>query len=597
MARGSKQQVKDRKQAVVIVHGMGEQKPLDTLRSFVHAVWDAKPTPPPHHTDNDVWLVPDRRVGLKELARVTTRTNREAGEKKGLQTDFYELYWSDLMGGNTLSHIRTWLTGLLLRWPHQVPRETVGVWLSLWAVTLFVITIALWVGLSNPLQALRDTFALEKPTHDAMSAWKSFALAIVLGALLSWRLSSRVDSWMQADKVFNGIWARETPRAASLSVVFSGAVVLLLPALIGWAAYWYFPWGVLFYLKTWAIIAAIAILMIGRGLVIPYFGDVARYVRTSPDAVEARSEIRERGLQLLRELHGVAPDPSIAPDEYDPGSETPYERIVVVGHSLGSIVAYDVLRLLWDELKPSAKKPPSKAVGDALKALDDYLAPIAAAQAAANADAKSGSASRKGPSVDLEKVRELQGAVSKAMATEAGWRISDFVTLGSPLSHAEFLVSRDREAFEERKVERMFPTCPPMMELRNKDYSFLFEHERGYKLPHHAALFAATRWTNIYDPTTLIAFGDFVGGPCAPNFGPGVLDLPVGIIRWPLGRLFTHTDYWNADASGYAVEDVLKQLDPKGDAANLSTIRKRDEAKQRVGKSHIWLLKRAMDLR
>lgn len=582
-------QEKQRKQAVVIVHGMGEQKPLDTLRGFVHAVWDAKPSLKDHNSDDDIWLVPDRRAGLKELARITTRTNREAGPKKGLQTDFYELYWSDLMGGNTLSHVRTWLTGLLLRWPHQVPRETFGLWLVLWGLTAFVIGIALWVGLDNPLKALRDTFAQEKATQDAASAWKSFLLAVLVGGFMSWRLRAQLDSW-QADRTFKGIWAGETPRAASLNVWFSAAAVLLLPGAIGLVAYWCLPWGVFGYSKTWAIIAAAVVLIIGRVLVIPYFGDVARYVRTSPDAVEARSDIRERGLQLLRELHGVAPDRDIAAAEYDPGNETPYERIVVVGHSLGSIVAYDVLRLLWDELKPSAKAPPSPGVAKAMQALNAYLAPIAAAQAAHDGGGPA-------PAVDLKAVRKLQGAVFDAMAaTGTGWRISDFVTLGSPLSHAEFLISRDRAAFEERKIERMFPTCPPMMELRSKDYSFLYA-DGGLQLPHHAAVFAATRWTNIHDAARAVAFGDFVSGPCAPNFGPGVLDLNVRISVGLRGRVFTHTDYWSPAATGAADEAVLQQMDPEGQAANLSTIRKRNDAAQRSGKSHIWLLKRALDLR
>ena len=29
------------KQAIVVIHGMGEQKPMDTIKRFAHAVWTA----------------------------------------------------------------------------------------------------------------------------------------------------------------------------------------------------------------------------------------------------------------------------------------------------------------------------------------------------------------------------------------------------------------------------------------------------------------------------------------------------------------------------------------------------------------------------
>jgi len=31
--------LKDKKQAVLLIHGIGEQRPMDTLRGFVETVW------------------------------------------------------------------------------------------------------------------------------------------------------------------------------------------------------------------------------------------------------------------------------------------------------------------------------------------------------------------------------------------------------------------------------------------------------------------------------------------------------------------------------------------------------------------------------
>ncbi len=36
-------------QAVVVIHGMGEQRPMATIRSFVDAVWTTDPTLTPRH--------------------------------------------------------------------------------------------------------------------------------------------------------------------------------------------------------------------------------------------------------------------------------------------------------------------------------------------------------------------------------------------------------------------------------------------------------------------------------------------------------------------------------------------------------------------
>ena len=104
------------KQAVVFIHGQGEQVPMETLTEFVDSVWVTDPsvygsTPYADNLKlNDVWGKPDNRNRSHELRRITTRQ-----AMNGYRTDFFSFYWADLMGGNTWQHFTGWLAGLLLR--------------------------------------------------------------------------------------------------------------------------------------------------------------------------------------------------------------------------------------------------------------------------------------------------------------------------------------------------------------------------------------------------------------------------------------------------------------------------------------------------
>ena len=132
------------KQAVVVIHGMGEQAPMATLRSFVRAIWETdlsltRKAPDKDkvrrmdggETVNRAWIVPDTRTGSLELSRIAT----PAGDF-GARTDFFEFYWADIMAGTTFEHVKAWVSGLLLRWPHQVPTGMRRAWVILWLLVI-----------------------------------------------------------------------------------------------------------------------------------------------------------------------------------------------------------------------------------------------------------------------------------------------------------------------------------------------------------------------------------------------------------------------------------------------------------------------------
>jgi hypothetical protein len=98
------------KQAIVILHGMGEQIPMTTLNSFVKAVWTTDGTlvdgqkPDPNtgkkRSGNVSWEKPDDRNSSTELRRITTER-----DNAGNYTDFYEYYWAHMMQGTTWEHV------------------------------------------------------------------------------------------------------------------------------------------------------------------------------------------------------------------------------------------------------------------------------------------------------------------------------------------------------------------------------------------------------------------------------------------------------------------------------------------------------------
>ncbi|MGH8405855.1 MAG: hypothetical protein ACRESL_10235, partial [Pseudomonas sp.] len=141
------------------------------------------------------------------------------------------------------------------------------------------------------------------------------------------------------------------------------------------------------------------------------------------------------------------------------------------------------------------------------------------------------------------------------------WRITDLVTLGSPMAHASLLLGRSVSDFQRRIERREAPACPPTLDDKGYGYSGRLPVTVGGRpfsplYLHHAAAFAVTRWTNLYFPAPLGLFGDIVGGPVSPVMGPGVLDLPVSVGKWKgwlASSWLSHTHYWSerGGAKGY----------------------------------------------
>ena len=487
-----------KKQAVVVIHGMGEQRPMETLRSFVDTVWTKdlsltggienkmRVSDQTGLKENRVWIVPDARAGSHELRRITT-----AGDRTGRRTDFFEFYWADVMQGTTLQHLLAWLKGLLFRTPNNVPRNVLAAWVVLWTFTIMAAMFAVVAAWPNIIAAkwLYGLFVAPLVEHRRVILGVCAGLTVIVGI---GRLRYTESIGRVAFRVF--------------------AVLLflsLLGLILSWEAVKPHP-------RLLSIGISAAVMIIVHNFIVPTFGDVARYVRAAADTVEKRDLVRNRGLALLNRLH-------------DSGD---YDRIIIVGHSLGSILAYDLLQLLWADRAPKQANEPSGAALKAISEIDRYVA------------------GRLKPMShqDVLAYRRAQFSVySELRTSKRPWLVSDFVTIGSPLTHAEFLMAKDKYELQAFIQDRLLSKSPPEPDEDRTTITYSIGRAKP-KYVHHAAAFAATRWTNIFDPNSLVLFGDLISGSLTENFGQGIEEYRVEIerpfvfgLKW---RFFTHTLYW-----------------------------------------------------
>lgn len=434
------------KTAVVVVHGMGEQRPMDTLWGLVEALWTCDPDITGRYTDG-VYPKPDAVSRSFELRRITTRrVPLEPGLLK--RADFFEFYWAHMMTGNTVKGVTSWLSSLLIRRPSTAPRRLIFPWIA--GLVLFAGTAALLALAAIP-EGLRNALGL--PGDSSLTYLIAAAVSFGFGALAS-----------------------------------------------AWLA--------------------------------PVAGDAARYLSATPDNVEARQKIRESGLDLLTRLH-------------ESGA---YDRVVLVCHSLGCVVGYDILNHAWGRLAKDRLDAHHRAGSPALAALSKLESAAGQLRHAAPAE------------IGAKRVafRTAQRAYLDALARPAPnpphadapplWLVSDFVTLGCPLSKADVLLARDAKEFEIRKARREAPASPPWLEKDSPSagrFRFSYPVDEAVRVPHHAAVFGPVVWTNIYFGNFLLVFGDIISGPVAALFGRGVLDVRLRIG----GPLFRHLHYWKHPTS------------------------------------------------
>jgi len=131
------EQENDVRTAVVIVHGMGEQMPLETLNKFV------KTALPKFEGERHYFSHPARIADSYEARRLLAYRQPFHGPPLHGQVEFFEYHWSYMMTDNKLSDIVPTLLRLMLRSRRTVPWGLRKVWLIVWLVALLTLIVAI----------------------------------------------------------------------------------------------------------------------------------------------------------------------------------------------------------------------------------------------------------------------------------------------------------------------------------------------------------------------------------------------------------------------------------------------------------------------
>lgn len=441
MAQAQRNRGRER-QAIIVVHGIGEQRPGQMLREFVANVFD-------RDAGELHFIKPDYVSSLFEMHMATVPRVDAARPT----TDVYELYWAHLIRDTTLMQVYGWLLRLVGSRDSKIPRTLIRL---VWVVRIVLVMVL------------------------AAAAW----------------LMTRDSGWLKG---------------------LGGGTLVVLP-----------------------VVASFVLRALRDTFLVNYAGDAARYLEPRPENIARRQDIREAGAKLIDALH-------------DKGR---YSRIIVFGHSLGSVVAYDMLCHTWT--KRSRRRDAVPTTGSyALRALEELLNP------------RPGQCMAMG----IDSIQAMQHAAwSEHQHNGFLWRVSDFVTAGSPLAHARWLLNADENTeFDDLVRERSFPTCPPQTEaipspapgVTRQVFTFTHAYEdeedprktRSVQVPHHGGLFALTRWTNLYFPYTGLINGDPVAGPLAPCFGKWIKD-----VKLRKTKSFAHCRYIARSLEPEAVSQVRAAL-------------------------------------
>ncbi|KAF0136826.1 MAG: hypothetical protein FD152_872 [Xanthobacteraceae bacterium] len=590
--------------AVLVFHGIGDQRPMETMLGVVDAVLGEPDEPGAIGR----WIKPYvGKDGFFDLKSVSTKAVGDEGRRY----DFFELYWADKMSGTRLVAVLLWLCDLAKRDRKSLPPDAMWIWYAIvglmtgamMAAVHLVWVIGLNLTATSPGILQQRAMAAAEPVAAAFLAFGLAAAAVVwlclgkgwraaLAVLLGFALLAFIGYWngialLTLIPVLAGLFIFLGPRAAigGMAVVATVALVIVL-----WGPFLALVFGIrsatgsltnvqaafdLVFLTVtfkaaapWLLGFLALFLALAAIFLVPYVGDCARYLRDAPDNIEARNRIRQLGLEVLADLH-----------KRQSGGRPRYDRIVVVSHSLGTVIAYDVLRAFFVKQVSSLQltdkmiqtfKPIDQMPDDALRSTTFRLSEQDGGPnwAPASGDA-AGTALAYQAAVRWTFAtfcQEQQASFDNGLAASP-WRISDFVTIGSPLTHAALLMTEDgnRDSLSKKVELREFPVAPPA-HSQGETGRVLFGRDgsddgRSPDLRprlQHSAMFALTCWTNLYFSQRFVVKGDFIGGPISDRLSPGTVNVPLRTTL--LGGYFNHTHYWQREPDRKAATEHVRAL-------------------------------------
>lgn len=340
--------------AMLVIHGIGEQNPYETLDSFARGVFlflrDTK------HLNVALSSV---RVALQDWTQVGMRITLNPGqgpEREG-RIDLFEYYWAPetedkLSWKDTLKWlVRTDLTPLRYfadNLQEMMNARQMSFGAALWySVKLYareiVRVLLLYVPLAAGLLWLlgwlshpRAAWSSMKPIGTALRPYAAWPNALVLACyasavLMIWFMLQSLAAYLKRRRSTIQGWAE----GVWFVLAFVSATVLFL---LGCFLSSRYPvdlrslWTVIFTKGVLLAFAAVLGAAALRYILTAYVADVAVYVTADAKSKNyaARSAILKGSTAALKRI--------LADEEYD--------RVILAGHSLGSVIAYDTINEL-----------------------------------------------------------------------------------------------------------------------------------------------------------------------------------------------------------------------------------------------------------
>ena len=191
------------RQAVVVIHGMGEQRPMSFLRGLLGAAIGKSIVDETKYHSH-----PDKMSRSYELRRLLVE---EDGERP--QTEFYEYYWAHYMKANTLGDLTPRVKRLMFRLPWTVPGSMRLLWLILWAVAAFAAFAAYTWG-SEVL--FEDPNTLIKGIN---AGWLAAGAALTVGAVKGLLISHFADVTRYVNPAPRNVEIRQKIRSGAVDLL------------------------------------------------------------------------------------------------------------------------------------------------------------------------------------------------------------------------------------------------------------------------------------------------------------------------------------------------------------------------------------------
>ncbi|MCH7493834.1 hypothetical protein IIA16_03890 [bacterium] len=343
--------------AVLVFHGMGEQVPFETIEGLAANLEASSAGSPATAKLQGTSHV---RLGEHIYPRAELRA-WPAGEEggPGREIHIYEAYWAPLAAGHiTLREtmdflLRSALMGLknsrrpFTRWLFGAERVFRGgkspavAFAGLFLILLSSIILNV-AALATAAQALTPVYIL---AWLSFIPWPGFTTLLLLNALVmipfilllaaakrqddSQRkrgIAPRVSGWLRG-----AVWGLGILWAAI--VLFSAWNVMAL-SFAGGSLGWKFPWG--WHYAKWGrlllVAGAAGVAYAARWVTLNYLGDLALYLSSGfvSRFHNARGAIKKSVYRVAHDIYSAKE-----------GGEHLYKEVIVVGHSLGSVIAYD----------------------------------------------------------------------------------------------------------------------------------------------------------------------------------------------------------------------------------------------------------------